>query len=246
MKLAILSDIHANLEALTACLAHAQQNGADGHVFLGDLIGYGADPHACLDIVRRHAEAGAIVVRGNHDDAALGGLWAEMNIVAREAAVWTRSQLTEDERSFIAGLPYAVEREGRLYVHASADQPTAWEYIAGSAAAGRCLAATPAHIVFAGHVHAPRLYFSARGNIATFSPRPGAPVSLLSSRRWLALAGSVGQPRDGNPAASYLLFDSIRQLLTLFRVPYDWMRAAAKIRAAGLPDVLAAPLGQQL
>jgi len=246
MKLAILSDIHANLEALSACLAHARQHGATDHAFLGDLIGYGADPHACLDIVRQHAEAGAIVVRGNHDDAALGGLWAEMGFVAREAVVWTRNQLSEDERAFIAGLPYAVERDGRLYVHASADRPTAWEYIAGTAAAGRCLAAAQVRTVFAGHVHVPLLYFSARGNIATFSPRPGVPVSLLASRRWLALAGSVGQPRDGNPTASYLLFDTVRKLLTFFRVPYDWMLAATKIRTAGLPDGLATPLGQRL
>ncbi|MBI5784384.1 MAG: metallophosphoesterase [Rhodocyclales bacterium] len=239
MKLAILSDIHANLEALTACLAHARRHGADAWAFTGDLVGYGADPHACLGIVRDLAAQGAIVLRGNHDDAALGGLWPDMNPVSREAAVWTRSRLGEAERDFLAALPYVVARKDLLFVHASAAQPENWEYIVGPAAAARCLAATEAKIVFGGHVHHPRLYFSARGDVSAFVPRPGIAVPLSAGRRWLALAGSVGQPRDGNPAASYLLFDGVSRRLTFYRVAYDWLTAAAKIRAAGLPNTLA-------
>lgn len=239
MKIAILSDIHANLEALTACLAHAERHGADSFAFTGDLVGYGADPHACLDIVRTHAAQGAIVLRGNHDDAALGGLWPDMNPVSREAAVWTRGQLGDAERDFLAALPYAVARDDLLFVHASAAQPDSWDYIAGTVAAGRCLAATEARIVFAGHVHQPCLYFSARDVVSAFVPRPGVAVPLSAGRRWLALAGSVGQPRDGNPAASYALFDGVSRRLTFHRVGYDWLTAAAKIRAAGLPATLA-------
>ena len=239
MKLAILSDTHANLEALRACLAHAQQQGAQRHAFLGDLVGYGADPHAVLDIVSAHAARGAIVVRGNHDDAALGGLCADMNFVAREAAIWTRQRLTTAERDFLAALPYAVEQENRLFVHASADVPTAWEYVVSTAAATRSLAATGAGIVFVGHVHHAMLYFSTREGCAAFVPQPGAPITLSPGRRWLAIAGAVGQPRDGNPAAAYLMLDVAQNLLTHFRVPYDWTRAAAKIRAAGLPESLA-------
>lgn len=242
MKLAILSDIHANLEALTACLAHAQRQGCDEFVFLGDLVGYGADPHACLDIVRRHAEIGAIVVRGNHDDAALGGLCEDMNFVAREGTYWTRRQLAADERAFLADLPYAVEQPGRLFVHASAAEPTKWEYIASRKAAERCLAATEAGSVFVGHVHHPSLYFSVRDQVMAFLPQPGVPVSMTQGRRWLVIAGSVGQPRDGNPAAAYLTFEAMRNQVTFFRVPYDWMSAAAKIRAAGLPEDLATRL----
>lgn len=239
MKTAILSDIHANLEALSACLRHAQRHGAERYVFLGDLVGYGADPHACLDLVREHAATGALVVRGNHDDAALGGLCAEMHPVAREAAMWTRERLSDEERGFLDALPYAIERDGRLFVHASADRPQNWEYVASRSAAARCFAATAAQAVFAGHVHHPLLYFSARDAVSEFAPQPGIPVPLSGTRRWLALAGSVGQPRDGNPAASYLLLDEANDLLSFFRVPYDWMTAAAKIRAAGLPAVLA-------
>jgi diadenosine tetraphosphatase ApaH/serine/threonine PP2A family protein phosphatase len=238
VKLAILSDIHANLEALDACLAHAARQGARAHAFLGDLVGYGADPHACLDIVRRLAEQGAIVVRGNHDEAALGGLWPDMNFVSREAAIWTRGRLAMDERAFLESLPHVVAKDDLLFVHASADRPESWQYIAGEAAAGRCLAATGARIVFGGHVHRPMLYFSVRDRLSTFRPIPGAPVPLTPGRRWLALAGSVGQPRDGNPAASYMLYDGVSRQLTFHRVLYDWLSAAAKIRAAGLPDTL--------
>jgi len=239
VKLAILSDIHANLEALSACLAHARRHGADAWAFTGDLVGYGADPHACLAMVRRLAGEGAIVVRGNHDEAALGGLCADMGFVAREAAVWTRGQITDEDRAFLAGLPYAAERAGSLFVHASADHPEQWEYITGTPAAERCLGATGAQVVFAGHGHHAMLYFSARGKLTAFLPRPGVAVPLGRGRRWLALAGSVGQPRDGNPAACYLLFDGVSRRLTYHRVAYDWLTAAAKIRAAGLPERLA-------
>ncbi|MBP7983789.1 MAG: metallophosphoesterase, partial [Chromatiaceae bacterium] len=130
MKLAILADIHANYEALTACLADAERLGAKAYAFLGDLVGYGADPHACLEVVRRHAEDGAIVVRGNHDEAALAGLCANMHPAAREAAIWTRQRLSPEEREFLTGLPHAIERDGMLFVHASAYRPAEWEYIA--------------------------------------------------------------------------------------------------------------------
>lgn len=242
MKLAILSDLHANLEALRACLAHAQQREATHFAFLGDLVGYGADPHAILDLVQEHAARGAIVLRGNHDDAALGGLCADMNFVAREAAMWTRQQLSGAERDFLAALPYTVARDDLLFVHASAAKPTAWEYIVGETTAARCLAATDAGVTFAGHVHHHTLYYSARGHVSAFAPQSGVPVTLSAGRRWLALAGAVGQARDGNPAAAYLMFDVGKRLLTHFRVPYDWMRAAAKIRAAGLPESLATRL----
>ena len=244
MKLAILADIHSNLEALGACLAHAARQGAEAYAFLGDLVGYGADPHACLDLIRSKVEAGALIVRGNHDDAALGGLLEDMNPAAREAALWTRTRLSQEERDFLDGLPYSLERERVLFVHASAHQPQEWEYISGERAAARCLAATRASIVFAGHVHHPLLFHTRREVIASFAPRGSGAVSLSGGRRWLALAGSVGQPRDGNPAAAYLLFDTESRLLSFQRLPYDWMSAAAKIRAAGLPEVLAARLGE--
>lgn len=238
MKLAILSDLHANLEALTACLAHAQRQGAEGYVFLGDLVGYGADPRACLEIVVRHAEQGALVVRGNHDEAALGGLQEDMSPEAREAILWTRTQLGEAERRFLASLPYIIERDGCCFVHASAQTPAAWRYITGLRAAAESLAATAATFTFVGHLHVPTLYYRSGAGMAQYAPVAGIDVPLAASRRWLAVLGAVGQPRDGNPAAAYALFDPAKRLLCFHRVPYDWFRAAAKIRRAGLPEVL--------
>jgi diadenosine tetraphosphatase ApaH/serine/threonine PP2A family protein phosphatase len=242
MKLAILADVHANLEALNACLAHASRQGANRHVFLGDLVGYGADPQACLEIVRRHAADGAIVVRGNHDDAALGGLQADMHPEAREAIIWTRAQLSDEDRNFLTTLPYVIEEDDNCFVHASADHPGEWTYLAGKKAAAQCLAATHAARVFAGHVHEPALYFSSREGVSAHLPGTGSRVPLSPSRRWLALVGSVGQPRDGNPAASYAILDCRQRQLCFHRVAYDWISAAAKIRAAGLPQRLAARL----
>ncbi len=245
MKLAILSDIHANYEALTACLAHAERQGAQRYAFLGDHLGYGADPHACLDLIRQHAASGAIVLRGNHDEAALGGLCANMHPEAREAIVWTRPQLNDEERSFIAGLPYLMADEtqgGRLFVHASADQPGHWTYLLSSPAVEKCLAATDARLIFVGHVHTPILYYSTGAGLSSFVPQPGAVVPLSAGRRWVLLVGSVGQPRDGNPAAAYAILDEEKRELHHHRVAYDWITAAHKIRAAGLPENLAARL----
>jgi diadenosine tetraphosphatase ApaH/serine/threonine PP2A family protein phosphatase len=239
MKIAVLSDIHGNLEALRACLAHAAREGADRHVFLGDMVGYGADPVACLGLLADHADKGALVVRGNHDQAALGGLCENMNFVAREATYWTRSQLGQAERDFLASLPLTVHRDDLFFVHASADLPEQWNYITSASQAARCMAASPAAVTFAGHVHHLSLYFSAGSGVHAFRPVPGVPIPLSEHRRWLAIAGSVGQPRDGNNAAAYVLYDQEKRMLTFFRVPYDHMTAARKIIAAGLPERLA-------
>lgn len=238
MKIAVLSDIHGNLEALRACLAHAAREGAGLHVFLGDLVGYGADPVACLGLLADHAGRGALLVRGNHDEAALGGLCENMNDDAREAAYWTRSRLSAAERDFLAALPLTAQRDGLFFVHASADAPEKWNYITGKVQARRCMDASPAAVTFAGHVHHQSLYFSA-GSVRAFQPLAGVPIPLSRRQRWLAIVGSVGQPRDGNNAAGYALYDEDERMLTFFRVPYDHMTAARKILAAGLPERLA-------
>ncbi|MDP2794868.1 MAG: metallophosphoesterase family protein [Sulfurisoma sp.] len=239
MKTAILSDIHSNLEALTACMAHARRQGAGRFVFLGDLVGYGADPVACLDLIREELARGGRAVRGNHDEAALGGLCENLNFIARDSAYWTRNQLGPAERELLAALPLQLREGAALYVHASAFDPAAWEYISGTESARRCLAASDAPIVFAGHVHQPLLFYTVEGGVKTFAATPGVAVPLSSRRRWLVLGGSVGQPRDGNPAAAYQLFDETERSVTYHRVPYDHAAAARKILAAGLPAMLA-------
>lgn len=209
------------------------------HVFLGDLVGYGADPVACLGLLADHAARGALLVRGNHDEAALGGLCENMNFVAREATYWTRAQLGGSERDFLASLPFTVRRDDLLFVHAGADAPGAWAYITGSPQARRCMNAAQATVTFAGHVHHPSLFFEAGRGVRQFQPVPGVPIPLAGRRRWLAIVGSVGQPRDGNNAAAYALYDDDERTLRYFRVPYDHMTAARKIVAAGLPERLA-------
>ena len=239
MKIAILSDIHSNLEALRACLAHAKREGAGTHVFLGDLVGYGADPVACLGLLADFAGKGALLVRGNHDEAALGGSCENMNFAAQEATYWTRAQLSPKEHDFLASLPFTVRRDDLFFVHAGADVPGNWDYITSTAQAARCMDASPTAVTFAGHVHHQSLFFSAGSRARAFQPVPCVPIPLAGRRRWLAIAGSVGQPRDGNNAAAYALYDEEERMLTFFRVPYDHATAARKILAAGLPERLA-------
>ncbi len=240
MKLALLADIHSNLEGLTACLEHAREQGADAHAFVGDLVGYGADPVAVLDLVERHVEGGALVVRGNHDAAILDDGADTMNKSAEAAVEWTRAQLGARHLAFLAGLPFTARRDDVYLVHASADRPGDWTYVSDPLRAGQSLAMARGTWVFSGHVHEQMLYYQgAAGRPLQFRPEPGVAIPVPAHRRWLAIVGSAGQPRDGNTAAAYALLDTARPTLTFFRVPYQWARAAAKIRAAGLPESLA-------
>ncbi len=240
MRTALLADIHANLEALEACLAHAHAAGAERFVFLGDLIGYGADPAACLDIVMAHAAQGAPVVLGNHDAACLGYLADEMHTAARFALEWTRAQLDEAQTAFLAGLPLQASQGDCLYVHASPFEAPLWPYVLGPDDAADALGACIAPLIFVGHVHLPILFsiLPEAGRPVLVEAHPGEPVVLAAHRRWLCVVGSTGQPRDGNPAACYALHDDAAGTLTQQRVDYDVRTACAKILAAGLPPWL--------
>ncbi len=241
MKLALLADVHANLEALTATLAHAREQGAERLAFLGDLVGYGADPGAVVDLVASHAARGALAVRGNHDEAAIAGETESMHQTAGKVIAWTRERLTDAQRTFLANLPLVV-REGNLFlVHASPETPADWVYVTDPLRAEHAFAASaPASWVFCGHVHEPVLYTAgAAARPVPFRPMPGVAIPVPPRRRWLAVVGSTGQPRDGNTAACYAMLDTDRTTLTFFRVPYDWRAAAQKVRAAGLPESLA-------
>lgn len=239
MLIALIADVHANLEALEACLRHASASGAQRFAFLGDLVGYGSDPGAVLDLVREHVEQGAVAVLGNHDAAVLNGTRGLADD-AHEAIAWTRSVLTGSQKSFLASLPLCTRDDDLCFVHASANAPGQWEYVVSSAMARESIDAAGTTWTFSGHVHEQVLYFKTlAGKTAPFRPTPGSPVPVPAHRGWLAIAGSAGQPRDGDPASAYALFDSAREEITFFRVPYDHLAAAAKIRAAGLPDSLA-------
>ena len=240
MKLALFADIHSNLEALTACLEHAARLGAQRHAFLGDLVGYGADPVAVLDLIAEHAARGAFVVLGNHDAAALGRSVKGLNSAALAAIDWTQERLGERQRAFLAALPLSVRHEGVLFVHASAAAPERWSYITGARQAAQSMRAANAQLIFCGHVHEQRLYYmGADARPMPFRPVAGTPIPTAKHRQWLAIVGSAGQPRDRNNAACWALADLERARLTFFRVAYDHARAAEKIRAAGLPERLA-------
>jgi diadenosine tetraphosphatase ApaH/serine/threonine PP2A family protein phosphatase len=238
--LALIADVHANLEALRACLAHAGERGAGRFAFLGDMVGYGADPGAVVDLVAQHAARGAIVVKGNHDEAAAEDHDRYFNEAAAAAIRWTRDALSADQKEFLAALPLLV-RDGRAcFVHASAAAPARWEYVDSPASAELSAGASATPYTFSGHVHRQTLYgVGANGRMVAFRPRAGVPIPMNANRAWLAIAGSVGQPRDGDPSAAYALADLDAQRITFHRVPYDNAEAARKVRAAGLPEALA-------
>ena len=240
MNLALVADLHANREAVSAVMSHARAQGAERFAFLGDYVGYGADPGWVVDLVRDEVARGAIAVLGNHDEAVVRGPRPTMVADARSVAEWTRSQLTADQLAFLAARPLSCTDAGMLCVNENCFAPAEWGYIEGRAEAVRSLQASDRAFIFCGHVHTPALYhLTGAGKAGDFVPVPGVPIPLSAHRRWLAIPGSVGQPRDGNPAACYAIFDPETATLTFHRVAYDHETAAAKVRAAGLPSSLA-------
>ena len=219
--IAFFSDVHANIEALSACLDHARGNGVGQLVFLGDLVDGGADPQAVVDIVRAQVELGmAIAVQGNHDV---------------EIDEWTRDKLSAESLAWLSSLPLSVREGNRCYVHSSAAAPERWQYVDDPVSALASALASDAVWTFCGHVHRQALFFEASpGRMAEFRPTPGVPLPVRRKRKWVAIAGSVGQPRS----AAYMLFDERRETLTFHRVPYDHATAARKVRLAGLPEVV--------
>jgi len=239
VRLAVFADIHANRQAFSACLEAARSRGAEQIICLGDIVGYGADPEWAVETVIELVNDGAIVVRGNHDNA-IGTPSESMNAVAQAAIEWTRGRLGASQRRFLAELPLTRRESDRLYVHSEASQPARWRYVSDTPDAVRSIEATDAHVTFCGHIHRPALYsMSSAAKMTSFIPTTDVPVQLLGGRRWLAVIGSVGQPRDGNPAAAFAMFDTTSRELTYCRAPYDIETAAERIRANGLPHWLA-------
>jgi diadenosine tetraphosphatase ApaH/serine/threonine PP2A family protein phosphatase len=242
--LAIFSDIHANRQAFAACLEAARARGAERLVLLGDFVGYGGDPEWTVDTVMSLVEQGAVAVRGNHDHA-IDNSSESMNSAAKAAIDWTRTRLNATQRRFLAELPMTHEEQDRLYVHSEASDPKRWRYVQSATDAARSMVGTTAQVSFCGHIHQPALYsMSVTAKMTSFVPTSGIPVSLLKGRQWLAVAGSVGQPRDNNPAACFLTYDTQSREVTYCRVGYDIEAAAKRIREAGLPVWLADRLSQ--
>jgi diadenosine tetraphosphatase ApaH/serine/threonine PP2A family protein phosphatase len=240
MKLAVFSDLHANRQATEAVWQHALQQPFDQVVLLGDYVDYGADPAWVMDFVQARKQEGAIVLKGNHDEAVGLGNAHELGEHVQASLNWTRQQLSTAHRAFIDALPLTAEIENCQFAHANMHDPAHWGYLDGRLEAVRSLQVSRLPFVFCGHMHQPCLYhLSGTGKSGEFNPNDGTPIHLSPMRRWLAIPGSVGQPRDGNPAAAYLTFDTRTAQVTFFRVPYDHDTAARRILDAGLPRSLA-------
>ena len=247
MRLLILSDIHANLDALEACLAAAPEY--DGVANLGDVVGYGACPN---EVVERVKALGEIFVRGNHDRACSGLSDAgDFNPVAFAAATWTRRALSDENRDWVRDLPRGPITDatwpGVQFVHGSPVDED--DYILSATSAEMALEASPIPVTFFGHTHVQGIIGLQGRELFAVSFERGrkerqhfSRVPLEDGVRYLVNPGSVGQPRDGDPRAGFAIYDSEDRSITFYRVPYDISRAQHRIIAAGLPDRLAARL----
>jgi diadenosine tetraphosphatase ApaH/serine/threonine PP2A family protein phosphatase len=233
VRYAVVSDIHGNLEALRAVLADAAPR-ADDVLCLGDVVGYGADPSACVEMIG--ARAGAVVA-GNHERAVTGGMslsW--FNRYARAAAEWTRTQLDTDCASYLTALPLTVEVDDATLVHASPRQPDEWEYLVSDEDGWQAFDAFATRLCFVGHSHVPAMW--SLGSSGPDYERGDVDIRLDAGRRYIVNVGSVGQPRDRDPRAAYALWDVEARRVSIRRVAYDVAGARAKIEAAGLPRFL--------
>ena len=236
MHVAICSDIHGNRHAFEAVVAAAEASGAEQLWCLGDLVGYGADPDACVALAEAHC---AVCLAGNHDLAVTGALsLSDFSRGAAIAARWTRDAISESTRTFLTRLRPSGAAGGVGLFHGSPRDPV-WEYVLSPLAAEACFAATGHRVALIGHSHV-ALSFSRRGDGATAGAARGGGTALdAGTGRWLINPGSTGQPRDGDPRAAWLTLDTEAWIATWHREEYDVAGAMAAIRAARLPDALA-------
>jgi len=222
-------------------MAKAEELGVNRMVFLGDLVGYNADPVAIIERIAALVDAKkAIAILGNHDEAIFTDRSNQMNASANAAIEWTKTQLNESHVEFLKNLPLIVNEEKICFVHASAHNPADWNYITDSMSAWRCAQNSGKSYTFVGHAHEQALFYqSAVGKLIRFAPHPGDEIPVLQHRQWVSVVGSLGQPRDGNPEACFAVFEPEAETLTFHREPYDHFSAADKVRRAGLPEDLA-------
>ena len=233
MKVAIFSDIHANLEALQAVLKDADTNGCTSYACLGDVVGYNADPTACLEIVR---DMGCPVVKGNHDlDCGRDTSLEQMNPVAADALRWTRNQLSPEQRQWLGRLRMVRQVQDFTIVHSTLDQPTSWNYVNNKYDAMANFAFQVSSICFYGHTHVPRVYMK---NEHMQELNPGI-IAIEEGAKYFINAGSVGQPRNSDWRASYCIYDINRRTIEFRQIEYDIVAAQNKIIAAGLHPYLA-------
>jgi predicted phosphodiesterase len=233
MRFAIIADIHGNLDALQVVLADIKEQRCTHYACLGDVVGYGPNPKECLDIVR---SMGMPCVKGNHDeycsvDQATDGF----NPAAAEAVLWTRQQLTDDDKQWLRDLKYVRMVTSFTIVHATLDGPQRWGYVFDKLAAAASFTYQNTAMCFFGHTHVPVAFMRDSmvrgGTYSKFKTEPG--------KKYFINVGAVGQPRDGNPKAAYVIYDVSEGTIEIRRLDYDIPAVQAKIRAAGLPERLA-------
>jgi predicted phosphodiesterase len=236
MKVAVISDIHANRHAFEATLDAVAASDAAELWCLGDLVGYGAEPDACVELAREHA---AICLAGNHDLGVAGQIpLSEFSRGASVAAQWTQEVIAPENLSFLAGLEPQGEEASLGLFHASPRDPV-WEYVLSPLLAELCLDAQRQRVCMIGHSHVALSFVRREGELATGEPHRDGVQLDISAGQWLLNPGSVGQPRDGDPRASWMLLDLDAMEASFHRTDYDIPGAAAAIRAARLPDSLA-------
>jgi predicted phosphodiesterase len=232
MRVAVISDIHANLLALEAIAEAIEQEQPDEIWCVGDVVGYGPQPNPCCDWTADHAD---LCIAGNHDLGVLGTIdLAYFSDDAAVAALWTREVLSDSAREYLAGLQPSAEREGIALYHASPRDPV-WDYVLSYDAALEAIDDSTSDLTLVGHSHIP-IAVGAGDNLGGHAGN-GTEVELKG--RWLLNPGSVGQPRDGDPDAAWLLLDLDARRASFRRVQYDVERTQAEMRELGLPDVLA-------
>ena len=241
MRIAIFSDIHSNLEALRAVLDHASTLRVDKHVCLGDVVGYGASPNECIDLLRSLPHCPAVL--GNHDAAVLG-LQAKMGREARQVIVWTRKQLSAANLQYLRNMQDVIQWDNILFCHSNPYKPRNWYYIVERNYITSAFARSRAKIIFVGHTHMP-LAITRKNFFCVYirSSQHTMTVPAAERNRQIFNCGSVGQPRDGDTRASYLIYDTGRQVIEFYRVLYDFETAGRKIIEAGLPAMFARRLG---
>jgi predicted phosphodiesterase len=236
MKVAVISDIHANRQAFEATLDAVAASDASELWCLGDLVGYGADPDACVELAREHV---AVCLAGNHDLGVTGQIpLAEFSRGASVAAQWTQEVISAENLSFLRGLEPQGEESALGLFHASPRDPI-WEYVLSPLLAELCLDVQRNRVCLIGHSHVALSFVRQEGEPATGEPHRDGVELDIGEGLWLLNPGSVGQPRDGDPRASWLLVDLDAMAVSYHRTDYDIAGAAAAIRAARLPDSLA-------
>jgi diadenosine tetraphosphatase ApaH/serine/threonine PP2A family protein phosphatase len=237
MKYAILSDIHSNLPALTRVLEDCARQDIADFLITGDVVGYGAQPNECCDLIR---DLRAVVIRGNHDEAAVGpGKEEWFTAPARACILWTREVLTAENREFLEELAPAHQVEGAHLCHGSLSDPDLYTSTPQDALLTLALMTEP--LCFLGHTHYAEWYTHRHDNRPPSQhPRPeGGELQLTPERQYVVNAGAVGQPRDGNSQASFAIWDTEAKLVTIRRLSYDIATAQQRILDAGLPGNMA-------